>query len=274
MRALIQARTCLLLVLGMAAASESASAATITQAAVANYRLTQSAACGTYTCTTTLDPPTVVNLGAGTANGTANLRAAFDAEYNNITYAYSNALDNTLNWNVTTYQAFNTGANSGANFGVTINTPNPLPAAANGGTYHWVQWVTDNWNITGYNPGPGAPQGIGKPESTIDGTAEKGSPFYDVAFGWPMPTLGDRPTRGEPTQAVPVLSWDAWLFLVLSQNDPINASKVQVTFYNGIEWGWQATITPLPATLPLFASALGIGGLIMRRRKARAAAAA
>jgi hypothetical protein len=273
MKALIQSRFCLLVVLGMAAACNSANAATITPAAGAtNYLLTQSAACGAYTCTTTLDPPTVVNLGAGTANGTANLRAALNAEYTNLTYAYSNALDNTLNWNITTYQAFNTGANAGANFRVTINAPNPLPPLAGGATYHWVQWVTDNWNITGFNPAAGAAQGIGNPENTIDGTAERGSPFYDVAFGWTIPTLGDAPTRGEPTQAVPVLNWDAWLFLVSSQNGPNNT--VQITFYDGIQWGWQATITPLPATFPLFVSVLGIGALVMRRRRTRAVVAA
>jgi hypothetical protein len=265
---------CSLFAIGVVAQAEFASAATITQPTGANYRPTQSAACGAFTCTTTLDPLTVANLGAATNANTAALQGVFNAEYTNITYNFSNALDATLNWNVTSYQAINDGANSGANFRVNINMPNPLPAAVGGGTYHWVQWVTDNWNITGYDPGPGNPQGIGRHESTIDGTAEAKSPFYDVAFGWPMPTFGDQPTRGEPTQAVPVLNWDAWLYLVSSRTDPNNANNVQVTFYDGIEWGWQATITPIPPALPLFASALGAGGFLAWRRRKRGAAPA
>jgi len=75
-----------------------------------------------------------------------------------------------------------------------------------------------------------------------------------------------------PTPAVPLLYWDAYLYLVTSQNDPNKAGNVLVTFYDGIDWGWQATLTPLPATLPLFMSALGLGGLLLRRRKSGAAA--
>jgi hypothetical protein len=58
-----------------------------------------------------------------------------------------------------------------------------------------------------------------------------------------------------------------------------NGSIIDVDFYNAQDWAITPTIsfdlraTPLPATLPLFVSGLGILGLIAQRRKRKIAAA-
>jgi len=190
-----------------------------------------------------------------------------------------------MTFNITTYSAFNTGAVGGAQFTLDITKPADVTLPAN---LHWVQWVTDNYNFTKRNgTDTNAPTGLGKPEDTIDGSypqppGYKGSPFYDVfgpgetPFGTSPPHFTDTPQRPEPTLAIPTIYWNAWLFLVSSPSTEGNTdTPVQITFYDGIEWGWQTTITqtPLPAAWPMMLAGLGLFGYLMRRRNQSLAAA-
>jgi hypothetical protein len=248
-------------------------------------------------CETTLEPADVVNLGAATNANTAGLQAAFNAQFPGFTYAFGGSLN--ITYNITTYQAFNTGKNGGANFVMDITNPNNIVLPAN---LHWVQWVNDNYNFTGLDGANlAAPKGIGNHENTIDGAYPQpyygmpnqgktfaGSPFYDI-FGpgeTPFPTspphFTDSPKRGEPTLAQPVITWDAELFLV-SVNSAATTGNANnppvVTFYDGVEWGWETTIrapggTPLPPTWTMMLAGLGALGLVLHRRERRVGAAA
>jgi PEP-CTERM motif len=75
--------------------------------------------------------------------------------------------------------------------------------------------------------------------------------------------------RLEPTAAVPVIDWNAFLFLVSSPDTAGNiGNPVPITFYDGVEWGWTTTITPLPPTWPMMLVGLGMVGFMLRRRAA------
>lgn len=254
----------------------------IIQAGGANYRLSQSAACPVMGfCKTTLVPPRATDLGAATAMMLNNLTANnLTPQFAGYTYAYGPTLN--INFKVTTYKAFNTGANGGATFAAsfTPQTGETLPT-----NLHWVQLVTDNWNFTGYNGANlMAPTGIGNAESTIDGSypqpmampAWPGSPFYDVfgpgetPFATSPPTFTDTPQRGEPTKAVPVINWDAQLWLV-------SLDDKKITFHNGVNWGWQSrfAMVPEPATWAMMLIGFGlVGGLARRRARTRVFVAA
>ena len=231
---------------------------------------------GGRTCTTKLDPPGVVNLGAaGSTTGNSplatnitELQTALTAEFPGFTYAYGGDLSS-LVFNVTTYSAFNTGVGGGARFILNVETTSGnLPS-----NLHWVQWLTNNWNITGYDPAPGASKGPGSPENVIDGTyptkTKAGSPFYDVgdSFNTTPPIFQDKAQRGEPTLASPVVTWEAWLFLVSSPSENGNAKMpVTITFYDGLEWGFQTTVAPLAPTWTMMLIGLGVMGYILRRQ--------
>jgi hypothetical protein len=254
----------------------------IVQAKGADYRLSQGAACPVMGfCKTTLVPPRVTDLGAATAMGLMNLTANnLTPQFPGYTYAYGPTLN--INFKVATYKAFNNGTSGGATFAANF-TPQAgqmLPA-----NLHWVQLVTDNWNITGYNGANlMAPKGIGKAESTIDGSYPQpmamppwpGSPFYDVfgpgetPFATSPPAFTDTPSRGEPTKANPVINWNAQLWLV-------SLDDKKITFHNGVEWGWQSrfSMVPEPATWAMLVIGFGfVGGLARRQSRTIAAVVA
>lgn len=228
-----------------------------------------------HVCTTTLDPPGVVNLGGADATNTSGLRTALGAEFPGFTFAYGGDLQNAV-FNITTYAAFNTGVTGGATIDVHVtSTAGGLP-----GDLHWVQWLRNDWNRTGYDPSPGAAIGPGDPENVIDGTyptkTSAGSPFYDFTGGsqFVPPFFEDGPQRGEPTPNVPVINWDAWLFLVSAPNERGNTNApVTITFYDAIEWGFHTTVTPLPGSWVAMLTGLAlVGCMTMRGRRSLASA--
>lgn len=242
------------------------------QPGATNYNLTSGpVACGINTCQTTLVPPGVINLGPATNPGTAGLQQALNAQFPGYNYAFGGNLN--IVFNITTYSAFNNGASGGAQFVVDITDPNRvLPGVP--GTLHWVQWVNDNFNITGLDGANlTAPRGLGNHENTIDGSYPQpmamppyaGSPFYD-SFGpgeMPFPTspphFTDTSMRTEPTAAVPVIVWDADLYLV-SQT-----AANQITFYNGVEWGWDTVLVSEPPSWVMMLIGFGLMAFMLRR---------
>jgi hypothetical protein len=197
------------------------------------------ARCGTRICHTELDPLKVGNLGAATAATTAGLQRAFNIQFPGFNYFFGGDLP--ITFHITNYLAFNTGIAGGAAFRVDILN---LPPAPDGSEYHWIQWLNNNYNATGFNPLPDTPKRLGEPENVIDGKfGNPASPFYDVAFDASFPpTFFDRSSRLEPNDAVPVITWNAQLFLTSSPATLGNSTNpVPVTFYNGLEWGWKTT---------------------------------
>jgi hypothetical protein len=250
------------------------------QPGAATYNLTSGPVpCAGGICQTTLVPPGVINLGAATNASTGGgppvtgLQQALNAQFPGYNYAFGGDLN--IVFNITQYSAFNTGTMGGANFIVDITDPNNvLPAVP--GTLHWVQWVNDNANITGFDGANlTAPMGLGNHENTIDGSYPQpgatppyaGSPFYDsfgpgeTPFATSPPHFTDTPSRIEPNATVPVIVWDADLYLV-SQT-----AANQITFYDGLEWGWDTTFTPTPepSTWAMMFIGLGMVAFMVRR---------
>ena len=278
----------LALSVALLAESQSGFAATIlpAQPGATNYKLTSGpVGCGAnLVCTTTLEPAGVVNISPATNGGTAGLQAALNAQFPGFNYAFGGSLN--IVYNITTYQAFNTGSAGGANFVMDITNPNNVALPDN---LHWVQWVNDNYNFTGLNgASTNAPKGLGKQENAIDGAYPQpyygqanqgntypGSPFYDqfgpgeTPFATSPPHFTDSPQRPEPTLANPVITWNAELFLVSSPQVSGNANNPPtITFYDGVEWGWDTTIsqTPLPPAWTMMLAGLGMLGLLRGRR--------
>ena len=221
---------------------------------------------GTGTCTTVLLPATVTGVGVGNATNTATLKADLAAQFSAYTIAGFGASLN-LNFNVTKYAAFNNGSSGGASMVVDYTAQDGAVLPAN---LHWIQVVTDNYNISGINGADlSAAKGLGKPENIVDNVGSV-SPYYDLdAKGNPdfavPPHFEDGPSRPEPTKANPTITWNATLFLVSDNNKAM-------TVYDGVNYGWQTTFSPvpLPASLPILASALiGVVGFQWRGARGR-----
>jgi hypothetical protein len=214
--------------------------------------------CGAGTCTTVLKPLTVTSLGAGTA---ANLKNFLDnnltPQYPGYTYAYGGDLN--IDFVISKYKAFNDGTNGGGmmNVDFTVQVTDPVTKLPDG--LKWVQLVTDNYNFTGRNGKDlTAATGAGKPESVIDGTFPKPSPpakpctatpFYDdfcpgdPVFATSPPHFEDFSQRPEPDAANPVITWLGDLYLV-------SLKGKEITFYDGVEWGWETTFVATKAPEP------------------------
>jgi hypothetical protein len=122
--------------------------------------------------------------------------------------------------------------------------PTPL-----GNTLHWIQRVFDNHNLTN-NPGHG------NYENVIDSGAN--DPYYDTVGNANETYFSDFPGR---IDAANNHTWFAELYLV-EENSPQN-----ITIYNGIQWGWNNNVQPVPEPLTMFgaAAALGYGAILKRK---------
>ena len=218
----------------------------VVQAAGANYvPAAGPVACNGGTCTTSLNPVTVTDLGAMTAANTAGLAADLAAQRAGFSIANPGGLGAQLDINfvVTKYKAYQDGSTAGGI--LVVDYTNPRNAVLPTGL-HWVQIVTDNSNLTGVNGANlNAPKGPGKPENVVDAPNTPNSPYYDVSslannpsFNTNPPHFEDFSSRNDPTAANPSINWNATLFLV---SDPGNS---QMTVYDAVQWGWVASYAP------------------------------
>ena len=233
-------------------------------------------ACGAGKCKTTLRPAEVVPLsGLGLIAPTLNLIGDVAAQKPGYTVAFAPSLNATLS--VDLYAAFNNGASGGAELGFNIAAAKDATLPAN---LHWVQVVTDNYNIKSGINGADlmAAKGLGKPENVVDAPFDP-SPYYDVSaasntnprpFNAKPPIFGDRSGRPEPTAVVPTITWTANLFLV---SDP---GTKTMTVYDAVQWGWVTQYSangvfaaiPEPASWALILAGAGFVGVGLRRRRA------
>ena len=236
-------------------------------------------ACGQGKCKTTLKPAKVLDLGPGSPQNIGLLFTDLALQRPAYTIgAFGGSLD--LDFIITHYGAYNVAPLSGANFYVDYKAQQGAVLPDN---LHWIQVVTDNFNISGINGGDlNAPKGPGNPESIIDALNTPNQPYYDVnaaankpPFGSSPPTFRDFSGRfPEPDATHPEIDWTAQLFLV---SDP--GTKV-MTVYNGVQWGWVTQYSadgnfapiPDPAGWALMMTGLGLAGAALRRGRTAAAA--
>ncbi len=235
-------------------------------------------ACGAGLCTTTLDPAQITPL-SGLSYILPAVNLLFDTIFQRPGYLINPlgpSLD--INFNITDYEAVNNGVIGGGQLVVDYT---PQQGAVLPANLHWIQIVTDNYNITGVNGANlKAPKGPGKPENVVDATGSA-TPYYDVAaaaggfgakFNATPPHFEDFSSRLEPTAANPTINWNADLFLV-SDN-----GKKGVTVYDAVEWGWVSQYMPKVGAIPepdvwaVMLLGFGLTGAMMRRRRLRASA--
>jgi hypothetical protein len=230
-------------------------------------------ACGVGMCRVVLDPPTVVDL-TGTAYVLPALNAIFDVAVQKTGYVvnpFGQSLD--INFQISRYQAYNTATMAGGRMYVDYT---PQMGAVLPPGLHWIQIVSDNYNLTGINyANLMAPRGPGNPENVVDGPPRNPTPYYDFGrAATAPPSFTDNSQRPFPTAANPLYRWDADLFLV-SQTGMIGQTRV-VTIYDAVQWGWVSQYSangvfgaiPEPGTwtLLLFGSAM-IGAALRRRAR-------
>jgi hypothetical protein len=237
-------------------------------------------ACGLGMCKTSLDPAQVVTLsGLGYVIPAANL--LFDNLFQRPAYTI-NPLgpSQNIDFKITNYSAINNGAIGGGQLVVDFT---PQQGAVLPANLHWIQIVTDNYNITGVNGANlAAPKGPGKFENVVDATGSA-TPYYDVAaaaggfgakFNATPPHFEDFSSRLEPTAAFPTIVWNANLFLVSD-----NGANF-VTVYDAVDWGWVSQYSangkfgaiPEPDVWAMMLLGFGLTGAMARSRRRRASA--
>src|SRR5579859_5008562 len=159
-------------------AGSAQAAFTIVQATGAAYRPDSGVvACAGGFCQTRLMPAQVVDLGAMTAANTTVLSDDLTAQKPGYGITnYGAKLD--INFVITDYLAVNDGTSGGGQLEVDYTGQRGFTPPEN---LHWIQIVTDNWNITGVNGNNlSAPTGRGQPENVVDAPGVA-SPYYDDA---------------------------------------------------------------------------------------------
>ena len=118
---------------------------------------------------------------------------------------------------------------------------------------HWIQVVTNNYPVSDDIHGNTA--------NVVDTISPGGrSPYYDDDGSATDRQFYDFPDRIDADMSH---TWVADLFLVTGPD--VNAGPGEITFYNGIRWGWENQPAPEPSTLLLMAS--GLAGLVGLARK-------
>jgi hypothetical protein len=132
--------------------------------------------------------------------------------------------------------------------------PNPIPSPISNLSAVWSQSVLTNSKLLGSQPG--------NPYIDNNNPADRviNPPAYP--YQYTLSDFYDKPNRN----ANAMWLGDAWISTADFSTDTL-------TVYDGVEWGF-SVVTPLPAALPLFATGLGALGLLGRRRKRKAQAAA
>lgn len=184
--------------------------------------------------------PVNVTYLAGTAGNFFDvLSAAFPTSAG---WSYQSAVkplsDNSLV--VRTYDVQGTAARVGAEFHLDYVAHDGDPTT----NLHWIQVVTDNHNVTDN-------KGHGNAENIVDLAPTATSPYYDDGFAATSSSFYDFPGRTDANQSH---TWKAQLFLVTG---PAAGTPGLITFYGGVEWGWENHPVPEPSSFAL----LGLGGL-------------
>jgi hypothetical protein len=128
---------------------------------------------------------------------------------------------------------------------------------------HWIQRVYTNHR---YTPPPNNIDEHGNYGDIIDiRPGNVANPFYDapgtdglsLAPGY----FSDSPARPDPDKNH---SWLAQLYLV-----ELTGSE-QVTIYNGVQWGWENKVEPVPEPITIFGSGMGLGlGVLFKKNVQR-----
>jgi hypothetical protein len=120
-----------------------------------------------------------------------------------------------------------------------------------GSSLHWIQRVYSNHSITGH----------GNYEDIIDNGSEIANPFYDAPGYSAPPYFEDRVRRPDLDKNH---SWLAQLYLVEL------TGPQQVTIYNGVQWGWENKVEPVPEPITIFGSGMGLGlGVLFKKNVQR-----
>ncbi|MCW3099000.1 MAG: hypothetical protein JWL77_4618 [Chthonomonadaceae bacterium] len=147
----------------------------------------------------------------------------------------------------------------------------------NGAGMHWIQVITDNWNISdpvAANQGPGRPENI----VDVDITPPQGDPYYDSG-----PTPGtantsfffDGPRRLQAGVTGAPYFWNAELFVVKEVLAPTFdgagdvTAKGKIQIYDGVKYGFVAA-TPEPGVIAYLLLFSGGGAALLRARRRKA----
>jgi hypothetical protein len=152
------------------------------------------------------------------------------------------------------YVAIGEPARVGARFRLEYEPGNGDPKPEDS-ELHWIQRVINNHNIRNNESGE---HGINA--DIIDNKGREEDPYYDTTFGvqpFDEKTFRDFARRADPGNNH---NWLAELYLVE------RTAPKQVTIYNGIQWGWENRVEPVPEPLTIFASGISLGfGVLFKK---------
>lgn len=188
-----------------------------------------------------------VNIKSLTLGGTAGFLTTLKNKFPTWTF---NSAPNDLagSFNIQKYVAVGTPTGVGAEFQLEYIPGSGDPSLSN--SLHWIQRVVNNHSVgTLHN---------NEMVDIIDNLSSPINPFYpyDTESG-PFRSFYDFPYRSDADNNH---YWLANLYLV---NE---TAPNQVTIYNGIEWGWENLVEPVPEPLTIFGSGMSLGlGVLFKK---------
>ena len=218
----------------------------------------------TYTTPGIYDPTDQYIIGAQETHWFANLQppnpAYLISPNSGVTEYFSAAFPTTAGWSyafsdsalsenslvVHNYSVVGTAQLVGARFHVEY-TPHGADPTDN---IHWIQVISNNHGRSGHDA----------PAHEIDNTYSS-SPYYDYGGTANSRHFYDFPFR---TDANRRHYWSAELFLVTGQ--AVDSGPGLITFYGGINWGWENHPVPEPSALLLSGVALSALVVVQRRK--------